>query len=319
MLLCYIISVIVALHINKLTSPILFHYLYLFKIYFLLIGFIYLAVLYIADTYNYFKDFRNIITLVYVFIACWIGSLVVVLVFYFPLKGWFIGRVLFLIQAISFSILVSVWRFTFSVVALPQRLERRLIIIGAGKAGRYLLDSLRQRPGCGYLPVGFVDDDVRKVGTRLDDLPVVGDSAQLADLINELKVNLAVVAITGKREPHLTNNLIMLSWDDCRLIDMPTFYEFLTGKLPTDHITDDWIFDWSVNSKKIYYIRVKRLIDVALAGILLALLASSDAGYGSAHQIGQQRSGILPARTAGAERDTFSDHKIPDHVPGIGE
>ena len=270
--MCYVISVVIALYFNKLTSPILFHYLYLFKIYFLLIGFIYFIVLYVADTYNYFKDFRNIITLVYVFITCWIGALVIVLVFYFPLKGWFIGRILFLLQAISFSILVSVWRFTFSVVALPQRLERRLIIIGAGKSGRYLLNSLRQRPGCGFLPVGFVDDDVQKVGTRLDDLPVLGDSFQLADLISELKVNLAVVAITGKRDAKLTNNLIMLSWEDCRLIDMPTFYEFLTGQLPTDHITDDWIFDWSVNSKKIYYIRLKRLIDLALAGILAALV-----------------------------------------------
>ena len=271
--LCYIISVVVALYFNKQTSSILFQYLYSFKIYFLLIGLIYFIVLYIADTYNYFKDFRNIITLVYLFITCWIGSLVVVLVFYFPLKGWFIGRILFLVQAISFSILVSVWRFTFSVVALPQRLERRLIIIGAGKSGRYLLNSLRRRPGCGFLPVGFVDDDVQKVGTRLDDLPVLGNSSQLADLINEFKVNLAVVAITGKRDANLTNNLIMLSWDDCRLIDMPTFYEFLTGKLPTDHISDDWIFDWSVNSKKIYYIRLKRLIDLALAGLGSVLAA----------------------------------------------
>jgi exopolysaccharide biosynthesis polyprenyl glycosylphosphotransferase len=270
--LCYVVSIIIALYVNKQTSSILFNYIYSFKVYFLVIGIIYLIVLYIADTYNYFKDFRNIITLVYVFIACWIGTLVVVLVFYFPLKGWFIGRVLFLVQAISFSILVSVWRFTFSVVALPQRLERRLIIIGAGKSGRYLLNALRQIPGCGFLPVGFVDDDVQKAGTRLDDLPVVGDSSQLADLINELKVNLAVVAITGKRNTELTNNLIMLSWDDCRLIDMPTFYEFLTGKLPTDHISDDWIFDWSVNSKKIYYIRAKRLIDLVMAGILATLL-----------------------------------------------
>jgi exopolysaccharide biosynthesis polyprenyl glycosylphosphotransferase len=271
--ICYVISIIVALYINKLTSPILFQYLYIFKTYFLLIGLIYIIVLYIADTYNYFKDFRNIITLVYVFISCWIGTLVVVLVFYFPLKGWFIGRVLFVIQAISFSVLVSVWRFAFSVVALPQRLKRRLIIIGAGKSGRYLLESLRQIPGCGFLPVGFVDDDVQKVGTRLDGLPVVGDSSQLAELINELKVNLAVVAITGKRDNQLTNNMIRLSWDDCRLIDMPTFYEFLTGKLPTDHITDDWIFDWSVNSKKIYYVRLKRLIDLALAGTLSILVA----------------------------------------------
>ena len=147
------------------------------------------------------------------------------------------------------------------------------MIIGAGNSGRYLLAAILDRPGCGFLPVGFVDDDEQKVGTRLDDLPVLGDSSQLADLIIEYKVNLAVVAITGKRSPELTNNLIMVSWDDCRLIDMPTFYEFLTGKLPTEHISDDWIFDWSVNSRKIYYIRLKRLIDLALAGILLALVS----------------------------------------------
>jgi exopolysaccharide biosynthesis polyprenyl glycosylphosphotransferase len=206
-------------------------------------------------------------------IACSIGTLLVVLAFYFPLQGWIIGRTLLLIQAFSFAILVAVWRFTFSVIALPQRLEKRIMIIGAGKAGRYLVHSLRERPGCGFLPVGFVDDDSQKVGTRPDDLPVLGDSSQLADLINTYKVNLAVVAITGKRSSWLTNNLIMVSWDECRLIDMPTFYEFLTGKLPTDHISDDWIFDWSVNSRKIYYIRLKRLVDLILAGILL-LVAS---------------------------------------------
>ena len=267
--LCYILSVFIACYFNKLTSPILFKYVYQFKIYFILIGITYLIVLYIADTYNYFKDFRYILNLVYVFIACLIGTLLIVIAFYFPLQGWIIGRTLLLIQALSFAILVAVWRFTFSVIALPQRLEKRIMIIGAGKAGRYLLGSLRERPGCGFLPVGFVDDDVQKVGTRPDDLPVLGDSSQLADLINGYKANLAVVAITGKRSSWLTNNLIMVSWDECRLIDMPTFYEFLTGKLPTDHISDDWIFDWSVNSRKIYYIRLKRLIDLTLAGIFL--------------------------------------------------
>ena len=100
---CYIISVMVAIYFNQLTSPILFKYLYQFKIYFILIGMNYLIVLYIADTYNYFKDFRQIINIVYVFISCWVGTLIVVLVFYFPLKGWIIGRTLLTIQALSFS------------------------------------------------------------------------------------------------------------------------------------------------------------------------------------------------------------------------
>ena len=271
--ICYIISLIVALYLYRFTSSIILEYLYQYKIYFILIGINYLIVLYIADTYNYFKDFRHIINLVYVFMSCLVGTLIVVMAFYFPLRGWIIGRTLLTVQALSFSILVSVWRFTFSVIALPQRLEKRIIIIGAGKSGRYLLNAIRQRPGCGFLPVGFVDDDAQKVGTRLDDLPVLGDSTRLADLINEVKVNLAVVAITGERSHRLTNNLIMVSWDDCRLIDMPTFYESLTGKLPTAHISDNWIFDWSVNSRKIYYIRLKRLIDLTLAGIFVIIIS----------------------------------------------
>jgi exopolysaccharide biosynthesis polyprenyl glycosylphosphotransferase len=268
---CYIISVIVALYLNQITSATVFKYLYQFKIYFILIGLVYLIVLYIADNYNYFKDYRNILGLVYVLISCWVGTLIVVLAFYFPLKGWIIGRTIVLVQAVSFSILISFWRFIFSAIALPQRLEKRLLIVGAGRSGRYLLDSLRARPGCGFLPVGFVDDDDQKVGTRVDDLPILGNSSQLPDLINELKVNLAVVAITGERSSRLTNNLIMASWDDCRLIDMPSFYEVLSGKLPTDHISDDWIFEWSVNSGKIYYIRVKRLLDLIMAGICLVI------------------------------------------------
>jgi exopolysaccharide biosynthesis polyprenyl glycosylphosphotransferase len=71
----------------------------------------------------------------------------------------------------------------------------------------------------------------------------------------------------------LTNNLIQISWDNCVLIDLPTFYEFLTGKLPTDYISDNLIFDWSINNSKIYYIRVKRLIDLTLAALFLVLFS----------------------------------------------
>ena len=266
---CYIISIVMALYLNERTSTTVFDYLYYYKIYFILIWLTYIVVLYIADTYNYLKDYRNIFTLVYVFISCWVGTLIVVLVFYFPLKGVIIGRTIVSIQAISFSLLVALWRITFSVIAFPQRLEKRIIIVGAGKSGRYVLQAIRERPGCGFLPVGFVDDDDQKVGTRVDDLPVLGNSVQLDELIKEYQVNLAVVAITRERSPQLTNNLIMVSWDDCPLIDMPNFYEFLTGKLPTDHISDNWIFDWSINSSKINYIRLKRIIDLVLAGIFL--------------------------------------------------
>ena len=51
--LCYIISVFIALYLNKFTSNTVLEYLYYYKIYFIVIGMTYLIVLYIADTYNY--------------------------------------------------------------------------------------------------------------------------------------------------------------------------------------------------------------------------------------------------------------------------
>jgi exopolysaccharide biosynthesis polyprenyl glycosylphosphotransferase len=270
---CYILSVIIALYCNKLTSNQILEYLYYNKLFFILIGLAYITVLYIADTYNYLKDFRKIFNIVYMLISCWVGTLVVVLFFYFPLKGVVIGRTIVLVQALSFSILSTLWRVSFSAIALTERLERRILVIGAGKSGRYILEEIRSRPGCGFSTVGFVDDDVQKAGMQIGGLPVLGDSSQLSKIIKEYQADLVVMAMSRERSPQLTNNLIMVSWDECPLIDLPTFYELLTGKLPTDYITDNWIFDLSINSSKIYYIRLKRLIDLAVAGICLVMVS----------------------------------------------
>jgi exopolysaccharide biosynthesis polyprenyl glycosylphosphotransferase len=268
---CYLMSVVATLLLYPYTATRPWDFLYQLKIIFLLIGVIYFIVLFIADLYDYLKDFRQIINIVHVLIACWIGSLVVVLVFYFPIKGAYVGRSMMIIQAVSFSILVAAWRFTFSAISLTQRLQKRLVIIGAGKAGRHLVSSIRSRPGCGFDVVGFVDDDETKVGAVVDGLRVLGNSSQLPALIKENQVSMAVVAVTRERSPQLIDNLITVSWNDCTLMDMPSVYEFLTGKLPTEHISDNWIFEWNINTTKIYYRRLKRIIDIMLAVLFLTI------------------------------------------------
>jgi exopolysaccharide biosynthesis polyprenyl glycosylphosphotransferase len=268
--LCYLLSVVIALLLYPLmTAP--WRFVVEHQLAFLSIGAIYFLLLFIGDLYNYLKDYRQIMNLVHVLIFSWIGTLTVVVIFYFPSKVGYIGRSLLVFQAVSFSILVASWRFAFSAVALPQRMEKRILIVGAGKAGRYLLEAIRGRPGCGFSPVGFVDDDPQKIGTIVDGLPVLGDSSSLPALIQEHHIPLMVTAITRERSARLTESLIKASWIDCQLIDMPTIYEFLTGTLPTEHISDNWIFEWNVNSSKIYYLRLKRLIDLTLAVVFLIL------------------------------------------------
>ena len=123
-----------------------------------------------------------------------------------------------------------------------------------------------------------------RLGTVVDGLPVLGTSSQLPTLIKENQISMAVVAVTRERSPQLIDNLITVSWNDCTLMDMPSVYEFLTGKLPTEHISDNWIFEWNINTTKIYYRRLKRIIDIILAVLFLTISLPHSGLDGPGHQ-----------------------------------
>ena len=80
-----------------------------------------------------------------------------------------------------------------------------------------------------------------------------------------------VMAITHSNPARLLNNLIRFSFMGVQLVDMPSLYEFLAGKVPTHHITDVSLVIHSLNSNKVYYRHFKRVMDIVLASLGLAL------------------------------------------------
>ncbi|MEW6387994.1 MAG: sugar transferase [Thermodesulfobacteriota bacterium] len=239
---------------------------------FSLMGLIYLMTFYIADLYDYQQDYRRWRQMAQVVLAALAGTLGVIVLFYFPL-GTFVGRTQLIIQTGLFIWFLALWRYAFSAVALPQRLKQNLLIVGAGVCGQQLLEAVRKQPGSGLIPVGFVDDDPCKTGTFISGLPVLGKSSTLPKIVRTYHTNLIAVAITHEKSPLLVNTLTKLSWNGCRLMDMPSLYEFLEGKIPIEHIPNFWLLLHSLQTGKLYYRHIKRLMDLSLAllGLLLAL------------------------------------------------
>jgi FlaA1/EpsC-like NDP-sugar epimerase len=56
----------------------------------------------------------------------------------------------------------------------------RVLLWGAGDLGEELARRLLDHPEDGLIPVGFIDDDPLKLGRRIHDLTVHGDSAAAA-------------------------------------------------------------------------------------------------------------------------------------------
>jgi lipopolysaccharide/colanic/teichoic acid biosynthesis glycosyltransferase len=199
-----------------------------------------------------------------------VGTLVAVLLFSFPY--WrIIPRNFVEWHAVAFVWLLALWRFSFSAAALPRRLQRKVLIIGAGRAGGEISKAIQQNPNSGLVVGGFIDDDPKKAGASVEGVSVLGDSNLLPDLIKQYAVDLVVVAITHEKSTALISSLSRLSFQGVPLTDMSGLYEFLTGKVPTDHISDTWLFIQSLNKRMLYYRHIKRLVDLVLAGLLLAL------------------------------------------------
>jgi exopolysaccharide biosynthesis polyprenyl glycosylphosphotransferase len=263
----FILSVIVALHLSpKVKVP--WHLFRAYQLSFLMMGSVYLLVNYAADLYDYQQDYRRWWNIARVLAAGIIGALANIVIFYFTL-GTFVGRYVLLIQASGYAVFLTLWRALFSSLALAERLQRRLLIVGAGNCGGRILQALRNRPRCGLEVVGFVDDNPEKLGATVDGLPVLGTSSSLLDLVSRHDVDLVVVAVTHEKSQQLINTLTRASWTGTEVVDMPHLYEYLAGKLPIDHISDLWVLFNGLNKNKFYCRHLKRLIDLLVAGVLL--------------------------------------------------
>lgn len=235
-----------------------------------LVGLTYIVVLYVANLYDYYQDFRIRQNFSRVILSSLIGTFVVALFFYY-LFGHYLSRNFIEWQGLSFAWLLALWRYSFSAIALPVRLQRKVLIVGAGKTGRRILNTINRLPNSGLAVVGFIDDDPQKIGATVAGVPVLGRSCDLQEIIETHKAGLVVVAITHEKSPELLSSLTRLSFHGCQLIDMPSIYEFLTGRIPIDHISDIWLFLNSLNTSKLYYRHAKRVIDVALTLVGLVI------------------------------------------------
>jgi UDP-GlcNAc:undecaprenyl-phosphate GlcNAc-1-phosphate transferase len=110
---------------------------------------------------------------------------VLVLLYLYRFEGY--SRSVFIINAMALALLIVGSRISFRMVA--DAAERRFrgkaaaLIYGAGDAGVVVVRELRNNPRYEFKPIGFIDDDPRKLGKRILGVPVIGSSAELEVLL----------------------------------------------------------------------------------------------------------------------------------------
>ena len=108
-------------------------------------------------------------------------------------------------------------------------IRQRALIVGAGDAGETVARELLRRPVEGIIPVGFVDDEPRRRGTRIHGLPVLGSTQDIASLAQKIGVEVILIAIPSAAGKTIRDIVARCEAVPARLCLVPGISDLIEG------------------------------------------------------------------------------------------
>lgn len=171
------------------------------------------------------------------------------------------------------SILTLGWRAIYIRLYTSSGLMRRVLIVGAGKAGHSLAGIYSKLNPPPFNLMGYIDDDPRKQGKLIQGFRVFGSSEKLLDIIDDMNISDIVVAINGEIKGETFQTILDAQERGLEVTRMPIMYEELTQRVPVEHLESDWVIRSFVDQVRVSgtYELSKRLMDVlgAVFGCLI--------------------------------------------------
>lgn len=157
------------------------------------------------------------------------------------------SRATYLLYTLLAIALVGGWRFlirSFYDVhwSNPHRAQQRVLIVGAGQAGQLVAQELGRHPEVG-VAVGFLDDNVEKVGMRIASLKVLGTTPEIRTIIRDEGIDQVLLAM-----PSASGRVIRPLVEQCRDIGvkvrtLPAINQMIGGQVSVHQIRDVEIQD----------------------------------------------------------------------------
>ncbi len=206
-------------------------------------------------------------------IAAFVGMVIYALVYIFNRDPNNLPRIVVGSFMILAFILTLGWRAAYIRIYTSTGLQRRILIVGAGKAGLTLAQVYKQLNPPPFTIVGFVDDDQRKQKKTYEGFPVIGTSSQLLDLVDRYRVSDLIVAITREMQGSTFQIILDVQERGVEVTRMPILYEEIAQRVPIHHLESDWLIRSFVDQLRVslFYEFLKRLIDFVggLVGLVI--------------------------------------------------
>jgi sugar transferase (PEP-CTERM system associated) len=235
---------------------------------------IYPITIYIFDLYNISRSFRSWEVLYRSALAIFLGGSLSIFVFYLMPESAY-GRGVMAIHMAVVWIFLNGWRWIYSFLFQAAINAKKIpaLILGAGSSGNAVYELLKSRFSP-YEIKGFLDDDPAKKGLSMSPT-VLGACDQLISISKQIGIHTAIMAIPKNRSNNLVQSILKARMRGVEVLDSPDIFEHLTGRIPVQHIGDQWLLfaKGFYLLHKEYVQKFKRLIDLTVSFLVLILTA----------------------------------------------
>lgn len=136
-----------------------------------------------------------------------------------------------------------IWRMFRDTYITKTTDKKRTLIIGAGSAGTMVVRQLQHNKEADLYPIAFVDDDRNKQKLEIYNVPVVGTTNHIQEIVEDNDIEHIIIAI-----PSLNRGQINEIFEKCRKTKaktqiVPMLEDLLDGKLSVNEFRDVQVED----------------------------------------------------------------------------
>lgn len=225
-----------------------------FRTYILLISAVYLVTFFVTGLYNNMWAYASIREYTKVFYANIIAFIICMI-----LDNLFINNLSFtvLVMGALFALVLTEGiRILYRIIVNKEmsnpssekygKEKKNVIIMGAGKACKLLINEIINNPNLNYNILGMVDDDPGKLGQSISGYSVLGTITDTPRLVNELnaqEVIFAIPSMSNEEKKNVLNSINNLNATKVKLKTLPNISEIINKGLDIKNIRNVEITD----------------------------------------------------------------------------
>lgn len=217
-----------------------------------------LAVFYLFDLYRGMWRYTSLNDLFNVVKASTLSSLILLAMILFTHRFVGVARAALVIDWVLTTAFAGSDRLAVRLFFRPSRKEKgfsgvigrvfkttgesrgvkRLLIIGAGDSGEKILREIGDNARLTYEVIGFIDDDLEKIGRQIHGIPIVGRVAEVKTFVERLKTDEILIAIPSATSAQMRAIIKVCKESGVPFKTLPGIGELIDGKVSIKAIRD---------------------------------------------------------------------------------